>query len=103
MPRPIVAIYLLSTTITQDELKNQIQTPVERQVFAEELAVFASDYYSAAAAGLRPERMWEVYTREYRGEAKVKHLGITYRVIRTSLGKTAEKTRLTCEKVTGNA
>lgn len=103
MPRPIVAIYLVGMTVTEDALHNQIQTPAERQVFAEALAVFANDFYSAAAAGLRPERVWEVYTREYRGETMVKHLGATYRIIRTSLGKTAEKTRLTCERVTGNA
>jgi hypothetical protein len=99
MARPIVAIYLLSTVITPDNIKNQIPVATERKVFAEDLAVYANDFYGAAAAGLRPERVFEVYTREYHGEALLKQLDVTYRVIRSTYGKTREKTRLTCERV----
>ena len=99
MSRPDQAIYLISTIITEDEIGNQIQTPTERMVFADELAVFSSEFYNAAAAGLRPEKRFEIYTREYQYEAKLKHNGITYRIVRTSLGKTKEKTWLVCEKV----
>jgi len=99
MSRPDQAIFLISVAITNDEIGNQIETPTERMVFAEELAVFSSEFYNAALTGLRPEKMFEIYTQEYAGEAKLKHNGAIYRIIRTSLGKTKEKTRLTCEKV----
>jgi len=92
-------IYLINTSITEDEIGNQIETPTERMVFAEELAVFSSEFYNAAAYGLRAEKMFEIYTGEYRGEARLKYKNTTYRIIRTGLGKTPEKTRLTCERV----
>ncbi|MDP4158387.1 MAG: phage head-tail adapter protein [Bacillota bacterium] len=90
-------IYLIKTTITEDEVGNQIQTPSEREVFANEFSVGASEFYNAAATGLRPAKMFEVYSFEYEGEEKLKNNSIAYRVIRVE-GK-GEKTRLTCEKV----
>lgn len=120
MSRPDQAIFLISVAITDDEIGNQLEIPtisgaytsfpamglgvcpevvLERMVFAEELAVFSSEFYNAALTGLRPEKMFEIYTQEYAGEAKLKHNGTIYRIIRTSLGKTKEKTRLTCERV----
>ena len=95
-------IYLIGVTVAGDDIKNQIKTPTEHKVYAEELAVYSSEFYNAAVAGLKPAKTFEIYTREYSGEAKLKHNGITYKIIRTSLGKTPEKTRLTCERVTGN-
>lgn len=92
-------IYLIGVTITPDNIGNQVQVPTERKVFAEELKVYAREFYNAAAAGLRPEKTFEIYTREYRKETKLKHDSITYRIIRTSPGKTSEKIRLTCERV----
>lgn len=92
-------IYLISTSITADDIGNQIETPTERLVFAEELAVFSNEFYNAAASGLRAEKMLEIYNGEYQGEARLKYQDKLYRIIRTSLGKTPEKTRLTCERV----
>lgn len=88
---------LISTTITVDALKNQIETPTERQIFADELAVGSGEFYNAAWTGLRPTKRFEIYTREYQGEAKIKHGGVIYRIIRTE-GK-GEKIRLSCERV----
>lgn len=92
-------IYLISSAVAEDDIGNQIETPAERMVFAEELAVFSSEFYNAAASGLRAEKMFEIYTGEYQGEARLKYKDNTYRIIRTGLGKTPEKTRLTCERV----
>ncbi len=101
------AIYLICVTNPKDEngnpetdnIGNPVTVDTEHIVFAEELAVFSSEFYNAAVTGLRPEKLFEIYTREYGGEAKLKHNGITYRIIRNSFGKTPEKTRLTCERV----
>lgn len=97
MSRMDQSIFLISESISEDEFGNQIATPAERQVFAEELAVGSGEFYSAAVAGLRPEKRFEIYTREYQNEEKLKHKGITYRIIRTE-GR-GEKIRLSCERV----
>lgn len=99
MGRPDKALYLICSTITEDEIGNQIETLSERMVYGEELYVGSNEFYNAAQAGLRPEKHFEVYTREYRGETKVKCGDVTYRIIRTNPGKSLEKTRLICERV----
>ena len=99
MARRNEVIALINMAVSSDEIRNQIETPMERTVFARELAVFSSEFYRAAVVGLRAEKIFEVYTREYQGEDRLKHNSITYRIIRTSYGKTSEDTRLTCEKV----
>lgn len=93
-------IYLVSITYTEDEIGNQIETPVERKVFANEYSVSSTEYYNAAMTGLRPAKVFEIYTFEYQGEAKLKHNGIAYNIIRTETR--GEKTRLSCERVAAN-
>lgn len=93
-------IYLIATTITEDEIGNQIETPSERKVFANEFYVSGTEFYNAAVSGLKPEKQFEIYSFEYAGESKLKHNTVTYNIIRTE--KRGEKTRITCEKVTGS-
>lgn len=100
--RSNAVIRLISDAITSDNLANQIKKPTERTVFGEELAVYNAEFYNAAVAGLKPSKQFEIYTREYRGEEKLKHNNITYKIIRTDFGKTPEKTRLICERVISN-
>jgi len=90
-------IYLVEVEIMEDEIGNQIEQETERQVFVNEMSISQAEYYNAAAAGLRPTKMFELYTFEYAGEPKVKHNGIRYRVVRTETR--GEKTRITCERV----
>lgn len=90
-------IYLLSVTVTEDEIGNQVETVTERMVFANELAVTSEEFYNAAATGLRPAKRFEIYSFEYQGEDRLKHDGVVYRIIRTE--KRGEKIRLTCERV----
>lgn len=103
MSRPDQAVFLISVIIDPnitDNIGNQIKTPVERLVFAEELSVGSGEFYNAAVTGLRPTKRFEIYTREYQGEEKLKHNSIPYRIIRTE-GR-GEKTRLSCERVTAD-
>lgn len=97
MNRQDQAVLLISVAIAQDTIGNQIETTTERLVFAEELTVGSVEFYNAAVAGLRPEKRYEIYSREYLGEAKLKHNNVTYRVIRTEGRR--EKIRLSCERV----
>ncbi len=90
-------IYLISVTVIEDEIGNQIETPTERMVYANEFSVSSSEYYNAALTGLRPAKQFEIYSFEYQGEERLKHDGVMYRIIRTE--KRGEKTRITCERV----
>lgn len=91
-------IYLITVTVT-GETGSETETLTERKVFANELSVGSGEFYNAAMTGLRPEKRFEIYTREYQGEERLKHDNIMYRIIRTGPGKVPEKTQLTCERV----
>ena len=93
-------IHLISTTITQDEWGNEIETRTERKVFANENSIGSSEYYNAASQGLRPELKFEIRSIEYSGEKEIKFDGDIYNIIQSqSMGA---KTILTCEKVNGD-
>lgn len=90
-------IYLVSITTTEDDIGNQVETSVERMVYANELSVGSGEFYNAALAGLRATKRFEVYSFEYLDEPKLKHNNITYRIIGTEAK--GEKLRITCERV----
>lgn len=90
-------IHLISLTMIEDDLGNQIEVPSERQVFANEHTVSITEYYNAATNGLRASKAFEVYTFEYEDESRFKHNDIVYRIIRVA--PRGEKTVLTGEKV----
>ena len=93
-------IQLLSATITSDDDGIQTEVLTPRQIYANEMSVGNSEFYNAAQTGLRAEKKFEVYTFEYQDETRLAFEGVTYRIIRTE-GK-GEKTRLTCERVSGD-
>lgn len=93
-------IDLISVTIVEDELGNQIEQESSRQVFANQFEISTSEYYQAASQGLKAEKRFEIYTFEYQNESKFRYEGIEYQIIRTQIK--GEKIRLTGEKVIGN-
>jgi len=93
-------VFLIAVTIIEDELGNQIEQETERKVFANEMTVSQGEYYNAASAGLRPQKMFEVYTFEYQGEEKLRYNSVKYQIIRTETR--GEKTRIICERVAGD-
>jgi len=93
-------IWLISTEIITDEIGNQKEVETERKVFANQFEVSSYEFYDAATKGLKPEKRFEIYEFEYKGETKLKHNGTEYNIIRAQTK--GEKIRLTCEKVIGN-
>lgn len=93
-------VYLISSTITQDELGNETPQETERLVYANQFYVSSSEFYNAAIAGIKPSAQFEIYTHEYQGEEKLKHNDTTYRIIRAETR--GDKTRLVCEKAVGD-
>lgn len=95
-------ISLITVTTTENELGDTIEVSTERQVFADKQSVRQSEFYQAAATGLRPELMFVVRTIEYNGETRLKYNGKEYSIIRT-YDKDGELTELICQGVVNRA
>lgn len=95
-------ISLITVTTTENELGDTIEVSTERQVFADKQSVRQSEFYQAAATGLRPELMFVVRTIEYNGETQLKYNGKEYSIIRT-YDKDGELTELVCQGVVNRA
>ncbi|AFQ46266.1 phage head closure protein [Desulfosporosinus meridiei] len=96
MNRPDQAIYLISTTISENDMGDFIEAKTKRLVFAEKKSIRQSEFYQAKATGLRPELSFVVWTREYAGEGKLEFDGKEYNIIRT-FEPNSEDTELTCQ------
>ena len=92
-------IELLSLTYVQNQGGDNIPVPVSREVYANKQSVRQSEHYQAAATGLKPELMFEVFTTDYQGESTLRFEGTEYDVIRT-YPKKNERTELICKGMT---
>ena len=91
-------VKLISIAVTENDMGDIIETPVEREVFADKQSIRQSEFYQAAATGLRPELMFVVRSIDYEGEPKLKCNGKEYTIIRT-YDKDGELTELVCQGV----
>lgn len=89
---------LIGQTYTEDEIGNQIPVETETVVLCGLKSVGRTEFYNAAATGLKPELIFVIHGYEYKGEQIVKFEGTRYRVIRT-YATDFEEVELTCEKV----
>lgn len=95
-------ITLLSEQTTVDEYGDINTTPIERTVFAEEKSIGQTEFYQAAAAGLRPEIKFVLSDfLDYRGEKMLKYTPFggkeeIYTVVRTF--RKDERLEIVCRK-----
>lgn len=67
-------IKLVSETETTNEYGDIVKKPVEKTVFAEVMSVGMSEFYQAAAVGLKPEIKFKLADYlDYGGEKKLKY------------------------------
>jgi hypothetical protein len=92
---------LIGETIEEDEIGNQRPVETRTTILCSVKSAGRNDFYSGAAAGLRPEYVFTVHAYEYSGERIVEFEGKRYRVIRT-YQTGIEEIELTCERVIGN-
>jgi len=92
---------LIGETIEEDEIGNQRPVETRTMILCSVKSAGRNDFYSGAAAGLRPEYVFTVHAYEYNGERVVEYEGVRYRVIRTYQTGT-EEIELTAERVIGN-
>lgn len=95
-------IKLISITTSENDMGDPVEIPVEREVFADKQSIRQSEFYQAAATGLRPELMFVVRTIDYNQEQKLKYNGKEYTIIR-AYDKDGELTELVCQGVVNNA
>ena len=95
-------VKLISINVTENDMGDIIETPVEREVFADKQSIRQSEFYQAAATGLRPELMFVVRSIDYNGEQKLKYNSKEYTIIRT-YDKDGELTELICQGVVNRA
>lgn len=97
---------LISTDITYDDIGNPIETPIEIEILCDMKSIGRTEFYNAAANGLKPEYILVVHPYEYNGESYIEFSENEkpkqkYKVIKT-YKKNFEELELTCEKVAGN-
>jgi len=89
-------INLISITATENSMGDIIETPVKREVFADKQSIRQSEFYQAAATGLRPELMFVIRAIDYEQEPKLEYNNKTYNIIRT-YEKDGELIELVCQ------
>ncbi len=89
-------INLISETYTVNSMGDAVPSYTKTQVYANKKSIRQSEFYQAAATGLRPEYMFEVRTWDYTGQPKLEYESVTYNIIRT-YDKNGEITELICQ------
>ncbi|ALS16916.1 hypothetical protein [Clostridium butyricum] len=97
---------LISTDVTYDDIGNPVETPKEIDIFCDMKSIGRTEFYNAAANGLKPSYIFVVHPYEYNGETYVEFSEDEkpkqrYKVMKT-YKKNMEELELTCEKVAGN-
>lgn len=93
-------IKLIAITVTQDEIGNQVQEETATEVWAEETGVRQSEFYNAAATGLKPEKTFVLWANEYNGQTKIEAAGVKYKLIRAyNHPAKSEMMELVCERM----
>lgn len=100
--RQNTAVQLIGGASGQSELGDVLPPALPRTVLAERKSIRQSEFYQAAAAGLRPERLFVVWSREYRGERLLEHDGRRFTIIR-SYDRGDERTELVCQGLVNQA
>ena len=90
MWRDIIELGTTTETFVHGE---PVQSITYRTVYANKKSVKRSEFYQAAATGLKPELVFEVHTFELSNDKKVRYNGKEYAIIRTyEIGDTTELT-----------
>lgn len=92
-------VELITITTSQNALGDDVENKSYNKVFANNMKIMSSEFYQAAATGIKPTLKLEVRTFEYSNQEKVRYPSTTgdeYTVIRT-FPKNSEWIELTLE------
>lgn len=66
-----------------DKIGNETPVYIENQAWCGEISVTQSEFYAAAARSFKPEKVLEIWDRDYSGENRCVIEGIEYEIYRT--------------------
>lgn len=95
-------IYLIPKTPGENDIGDSLHNEGKpRRLLAEKKSIRQSEFYQAAATGLKPELTFVVWPHEYRGEDILKFNEKSYKIIRT-FEKNHKELELICEGMSIN-
>lgn len=96
-----IAFVLVSKTRTQDELKQWVETLVERPVFGQMTSVSAQEFFAGGQNGFKPEYRIVMFGPDYQGEDEAVIDGVHFTIYRTYRGR-FDQIELYLERRVGN-
>lgn len=75
--------YLISETVTRDEMLVEQITKTEKLCYCAESAVYSNEFYKAGQQGIEANKLIIINSEEYSDELKVKYEEKEYSVYRT--------------------
>ena len=93
-------VKLISVAVTENDMGDKIEKETETEVFANKRSIRQSEFYQAAATGLRPEIMFEVWSEEYSNQPRLEYGSKQYTIIRAY--DKGEITELVCQGLVNN-
>lgn len=98
-----MAILKGTASASYDAYGNEVITQTQREVYVQPRSVYASEFYSAAQAGMHPSITFALAHRdEYQGEKIIEWGGKDYTVIRADWTAQRDRLVLVCEERIGN-
>lgn len=91
-------IILISETVDYDELGNPIISENKTSLLCDLQSIGRTEFYDAAAQGLKPEVIFVIHAFEYNGEQIIEYDSKRYKVMRT-YAVDQEELEITCERV----
>lgn len=91
-------VSLIAITYTKNAIGDITETTTTRQIFCDVRSVRQSEFYQAAAVGMKPEIVFVLRSIDYANETKLTYNSQDYNIIRT-FTKTGELTELVCDKL----
>jgi len=76
-------VSLITVTVAENNIGDFVETQTTREVFANKKGVNRSEFYQAAAVGLKPELIVEIREIDYADEKKLTYNSKEYNIIRT--------------------
>lgn len=95
-------INLIKVKNSKNNMGDTVDIESSRQVYANKKSIRQSEFYQAAANGLKPELMFEIRYAEYQGETLLEYNNKKYTIIR-QFSKNDEIVELICEGAVNNA
>lgn len=97
-----IACILLSTTIVQDSIGNEIEQTQKRQIPLIKVEdVYSKEFYEANQQGFKPSLRLRISALNYNNEEELIYMNKTYSIIRTQ-ELTADEIVLICERKVKN-